>query len=140
MLELCDDIERGVNAMSEERDIVVFTDDQGAEFELEVLDYFFYNGEEYAVLSEVDDCDCENCGHDHSHEHGHDHAHDHCHDDEAEVYIMKVVQLEGEMEEFVPVDDALMDKLIEVVQSRFDEDDDLDEEDDEEDDEDESEK
>lgn len=59
--------------MEEERDIVVFTDEEGNDLELEVLDYIFYNGEEYAVLSGVEDedeeeaceheegcqCDCE---------------------------------------------------------------------------------
>ena len=40
--------------MQEERDIVVFTDDEGNDFELEVMDYFFYNGQEYAVLSDAD--------------------------------------------------------------------------------------
>ncbi len=115
--------------MSEERDIVVFTDDQGAEFELEVLDYFFYNGVEYAVLTDAqDECDCCEHGHDHGHEHGPDCDHEH---DEQEVYIMKVVQLEGDMEEFVPVEDELLEKLIEVVQSRFDEDEDEEEEDEE---------
>ena len=49
--------------MQDERDIVVFTDDEGNDFELEVMDYFFYNGEEYAVLSDADaeECDCEEC-------------------------------------------------------------------------------
>ena len=40
--------------MQDERDIVVFTDDEGNDFELEVMDYFFYNGQEYAVLSDAD--------------------------------------------------------------------------------------
>ncbi len=34
----------------EERDLVTFTDDDGNEFDLEVLDYVFYQGEEYAVM------------------------------------------------------------------------------------------
>ena len=29
---------------------VTLTDDEGNDFELEVMDYFFYNGQEYAVL------------------------------------------------------------------------------------------
>ena len=51
--------------MQDERDIVVFTDDEGNDFELEVMDYFFYNGQEYAVLSDADAegeaCGCEEC-------------------------------------------------------------------------------
>lgn len=105
----------------EERDIVEFTDDEGNSVLLEVLDCFFYNGEEFAVLSDAEDCDChdeecdcggdeEGCGHEHS------------------LYIMKIetsVDENGEeMEEFIAVEDSLMEALIEVVQTRFfDEDD-----------------
>ena len=106
--------------MQDERDIVVFTDDEGNDFELEVMDYFFYNGQEYAVLSDADAegeaCGCEECAHDH----------DECDDEECgcgdqEVYIMKIEQMEDDMEEFVPVeDDALLEKLIAIVQRRFD--------------------
>ena len=35
---------------NEERDFVVFTDDDGNEFELDVIDYFFHDGQEYACL------------------------------------------------------------------------------------------
>lgn len=89
--------------MQDERDIVVFTDDEGNDFELEVMDYFFYNGQEYAVLSDAD-AEGEACG---------------CGD--QEVYIMKIEQMDDDMEEFVPVeDDALLEKLIAIVQRRFD--------------------
>ena len=47
--------------MEEERDFVVFTDDDGNDFELDVIDYFDYKGEEYAVLIDANqECDCEN--------------------------------------------------------------------------------
>lgn len=107
--------------MTEDRDIVVFADEEGNDFEMEVIDYFFYEGQEYAVLAEPCSCEdgecdgceeCEDecaCGEDCC---GHDHN----------LYIMKVVQLEGEMEEFVPVEDGLMETLIQIVQTRFDED------------------
>jgi uncharacterized protein YrzB (UPF0473 family) len=36
--------------MEEERDLVVFSDDDGNEFELEIVDYFDYEDQEYAVL------------------------------------------------------------------------------------------
>ncbi|MDR3085475.1 MAG: DUF1292 domain-containing protein [Christensenellaceae bacterium] len=115
--------------MEDERDIVVFTDEEGNDLELEVLDYIFYNGEEYAVLAAVEEEEHEHHHHDHdhaahehdhAHEHGH-HHHDHAHDEEEqELYLMKVVQLEDDMEEFVPIeDDALMDALIEIVQNNF---------------------
>ena len=91
--------------MEEERDLVVFTDDEGNEKTMEVLDYFFYEGQEYAVLTEADECEscdeaCE-CG------------------DEADAYIMKVVPAGEDEEEFLPVEDELMDRLIEFVQNEL---------------------
>ncbi len=127
----------GGNGMNEEeRDIVEFTDEDGNTLLLEVLDSFFYNGEEFAVLGDVDEdeeagCDCECC---HGHEHGDECDHEH----EQSLYIMKIETSTDEngeeVEEFIPVEDDLMEALIEVVQTRFSEDDDDDEDmDDEED-------
>lgn len=96
--------------MDNELDLVVFTDDEGNELTLEVRDYFFYNGQEYAVLADYNDdeedeactCDCEGCEH------------------EVGLYIMKVVPVDDDQEEFQPVEDeSLMDELIEVAQTRF---------------------
>jgi len=129
--------EKQLPIADEEHDVVLFTDSDGNELELEVLDYFFYNGEEFAVLSDLEpDCDCED---------------EEC-DCAQSMYIMRVlnsVDENGEeMEEFVPVDESLMDQLIEVVQTRFvddeifvddDEDDEFDDEDFEDDEEDEDE-
>lgn len=111
--------------MEDELDLVVFEDDEGNELTMEVLDYFFYEGQEYAILAEAqencDTCDdsCEEC------------------ESEREVVVMKVVPVGDEEEEFIPVDDALSDKLIEMVESGlYDEDDEFDDEDeDDEDDE-----
>ena len=48
--------------MEEERDLVVFSDDEGNEFELEIVDYFDYEGQEYAVLVDPESgCSC-GCG------------------------------------------------------------------------------
>lgn len=109
----------------EERDIVEFSDEDGNTLLLEVLDYFFYNGEEFAVLGDAEEeCDC-----------GHDHDDEEACDCEHSLYIMKVITSTDEngeeMEEFVPVEDGLMDQLIEVVQTRFSEDDDDEDEDEE---------
>lgn len=92
----------------EERDVVVFSDDEGNEFELDVIDYFEHEGQEYAVLMDLsetpekecdhEDCDCD-CG-------------------EQDVYIMKVV-VNGDMEEFLPADDELLDTLADIVESRL---------------------
>ena len=91
--------------MEEERDLVVFSDDEGNEKTMEVLDYFFYEGQEYAVLTEADECDCCDeaceCG------------------EEADAYIMKVVPSGEDEEEFLPVEDELMDRLIEFVQNEL---------------------
>ena len=97
--------------MNEERDFVTFTDDDGNDFELDVIDYFDYNGKEYAVLIDANaDCDCEdeNCDCEH----------------ETDVYIMQIVVNEAEdTEEFVSPADEDMDALIEIVQARFEEED-----------------
>lgn len=92
-----------------EKDLVVFEDDKGNEFTMEVLDYMFYEGKEYAVLAEMD----ENS------------------DGQREAYVMEVVPVGDDMEEFVPVDEALAEKLIDIIEnSDYDEefDDELDEE------------
>ena len=48
--------------MEEQRDLVVFSDDEGNEFELEIVDYFDYEGQEYAVLVDPESgCGC-GCG------------------------------------------------------------------------------
>ena len=95
----------------EERDVVEFVDDEGNTLLLEVMDYFFYNGEEFAAL-----CDAKEDG---------EQA------DEDSVYIMKINSFTDEngeeMEEFVPPEEELMEKLIAIVQTRFGEDGDEDE-------------
>ena len=115
----------GGNPAEEEeaRDLIEGVDEDGNNVLLEVVRYFFYNGEEYVVLGDAHEgdcgCDCEHCDH---------------HEDEEEdainLYIMKVVESEEdgeETEEFVPVEDEdLLEKLIEVVQADFDSDEELD--------------
>ena len=93
--------------MEEERDLVTFTDDDGNEMEMEVIDYFDYEDDEYAVLIEAEEaeCDCEE---------------EEC-DCEHDVYIMKVVA-NGEYEEFLPPDDDKMEILAAIVEKRFEED------------------
>ena len=98
----------------EERDVVEFVDDEGNTLLLEVMDYFFYNGEEFAALCDAKEEDDES-------------------DEDDGVYIMKINSFTDEngeeMEEFVPPEESLMEKLIAVVQTRFGEtDDDEDEE------------
>ena len=86
--------------MDEERDLVVFEDDAGNELTMEVLDYLAYEGKEYALLTEYveDDNDGDE-------------------DEPVEVFIMEVVPVGEDQEEFVPVDDALAQKLIKIFES-----------------------
>lgn len=119
---------------NEELDVIEMTDDEGNTILMQVVDYFFYNGEEYVILTDSiddDECECEECQHEHDEQCacGCDEA------DEAEeitCYIMKVIEttVDGEeVEEFVPVEDqALEAKLIEVATTKLNADDDSEEE------------
>ena len=96
--------------MENERDLVVFEDDKGNEITMEVLDYFFYEGQEYAMLTDYSEekeekcnaCDAESC--------------EGC--EPEEVLIMKVV----------PVDEELGEKLIQLLEDGAFDDDDFDDE------------
>lgn len=91
--------------MEEERDYVVFTDDDGNEFELDVITYFTYKDNEYAILA---DCACEECKEE---------------DEEQGLYIMRIVPSEdGQTEEFVPPEDEDMDELIALAEQILSED------------------
>jgi len=95
-----------MNGMDEERDLVVFEDDKGNELTMEVLDYLAYEGKEYALLTEYVEDD----------EEGDE-------DEPIEVFIMEVVPVGEDQEEFVPVDDELAEKLIKIFESNdFDDD------------------
>ncbi len=64
--------------------------------------YFFYNGQEYALLTEdIDDLDSR------------------APDEEVEVFICQVAQIDDELEEFIPVDDELMEPLLKIAMTRF---------------------
>lgn len=117
--------------------VIEGTDEDGNKVLLQVLDYFFYNGEEYAILTDAEDedaCECDACS-DHEHD---DHCQcDDCADEETDneeitCYIMKVItstEEDGEeVEEFVPVDDALEAKLIEVATTKLSAEDDAEDE------------
>jgi hypothetical protein len=103
----------------EEADLIECVDEDGNSISLEVIRYFFYNGDEYVILGEAQPTDA--C---------HDHCscceHDECDDDATmELYIMKVEpsKEDDDMEEFVPVEDEdLLEQLIRVAEATFDED------------------
>ena len=86
--------------MEDERDLVTFTDEEGNEFDLEVIDYFEHKGKEYAVLVDADLPEDP--------------------EEDFEVCIMEIiVNEEEEMEEFVPVSDDLLDELWAIAQKRM---------------------
>ena len=86
--------------MDEERDLVVFEDDAGNELTMEVLDYLNYEGKEYAMLTDYVEDDKRN------------------EDDPVEVFFMEVVPVGEDQEEFVPIDDALAEKLLKIFESK----------------------
>lgn len=95
-----------------DRDVVVFQDEDGKEIELDVIDYFVHDGQEYAVLMDLDALpeDGETS------------------DEDQDVFIMKVMVNE-DTEEFLPVDDELMETLSAIVEARlFGDDDETEEE------------
>ena len=98
--------------MDEERDLVEFEDDAGNKLTMEVLDYLAYEGKEYALLTEYVEDDSEGDE-----------------DEPIEVFIMEVVPVGEDQEEFVPVDDALAEKLIKIFESNDFDDDELEDED-----------
>lgn len=94
----------------EERDIVVFVDEDENEIEMEVLDYFYYNGKEFAVLTEVMEQQCE-CP-----------EGEECTCEPAEIMFAEVKEVEGSEDEveFLPVEDEeLADKLFEIINSEM---------------------
>jgi len=116
----CDEQILGGNAAEEEiQDLIEGVDEDGNTVMLEVVRYFFYNGEEYVVLGDAQT--------------GEDESEDSEEDEEAvNLYIMKVVEKEEdgeELEEFLAVEDEdLLEKLIEVVQADFEADEAFDDE------------
>jgi len=82
-------------------DLVVFEDDDGNELTMEVLDYLSYEGREYALLAEYDPNLTEES------------------EEVREAFVMEIVPAADneEFEEFVPVEEALAEKLIEIFQS-----------------------
>jgi len=101
----------------ENADLIEAVDEDGNTILLEVIRYFFYDGEEYVILGDVQEADSD---HDHC-----DCGHEDCQETTMELYVMKVVPSEedDDTEEFVPVEDQdLLEQLIRVAEATFDED------------------
>ena len=87
--------------MDEELDIVTLEAENGEELKLLVERYFYYNGEEYVILSS----DLEGTAED------------------PERYVMRVTPVEGEedMEDFTPIEDEeLEQRLIKAAETVLD--------------------
>lgn len=91
----------------EEKDLVVFEDEDGNQITLQVLDYLYYEGKEYAMLTDPDD-GCDGC------------ERKDCKGCEASqsVYIMEVVNIDDDTEEFIEVEDQeLADTILDIFQN-----------------------
>ena len=84
--------------MEEERDLVTFSDEDGNEFDLEVIDYFDYEGQEYAALIDAEPNEES--------------------DEPLDVYIMKII-VHDDLEEFLPADDGKFDELSRIFDERM---------------------
>ena len=93
-----------------ELDLVVSEDDKGNEITMEVLDYLFYEGKEYALLAEMDTGACEACE-----------TKEGCEECEyaREAYGMEVVPVGEDMEECVSVAEELAEKLMDILENSF---------------------
>ena len=90
------------NEMDYSDDIIIFESEDGEEFSFKIEDYFFYNGEEYALLSEADDIE-----------------------DKEEIgsIICRVEADNDDEDSFVPVEDEeLAEKLFRIATMKLEED------------------
>ena len=97
---------------NDEAELYVMTDEDGNDVTVQALDYFFYNGDEYAVMVELPE--------------GAEPLSEEDEDDEdlADIFFMKVVPVDEENVEYEPVEDEdLADRLFEIVNGDFSEDD-----------------
>ena len=94
----------------QEPDLIEMTDEDGNTITMQVLDYFFYNGEEYAILSQV------------SGEENTAEAPEAIDCFVVHVRAYKDEETGEEMEELEPIEDAaLEEKLIAIASTRLDE-------------------
>ncbi len=96
-------------------DLIQMTDEEGNTLLFKILDYFFFNGEEYAILTDSNDEDTAEA-------------------DQIDCYVMKIVPTTSEtgeeLEEFVPVEDQKLEaKLMEIATLKLQDDEQADDED-----------
>ena len=96
-------------------DMIEMTDEEGNTTLFKILDYFFYNGDEYAILTDSIDEGTPGA-------------------DRVDCYVMKIVPTTDEsgeeLEEFVPVEDQKLEaKLMEIATLKLNDDEQADDED-----------
>ena len=94
-------------------DVIEMTDEEGNTILFSIIDYFFYNGEEYAILTDSNEDDTTEA---------------------VDCYVMKIVPTTDEdgeeLEEFVPVEDQKLEaKLMEIASMKLNDDEEADDED-----------
>lgn len=114
---------------ADQPDLIEMTDEDGQTVLFEILDYFFYNGEEYAILTEYEDEKNATPDQDAQCAQGNESEEQ----EEIDCYVMRVVPTTGdhdeELEEFVPVEDqALEAVLMQIASTRLEAEDDPDDE------------
>jgi hypothetical protein len=105
--------EEDVIAETMEDDFIEMTDEDGNTILFKIIDYFFYNGEEYAILTDSNEDDTTEA---------------------VDCYVMKIVpttdETGEELEEFVPVEDQKLEaKLMEIATTKLNDDENADDED-----------
>ncbi len=108
-----------IEGQEDQEDLIEMTDEEGNTILFSIIDYFFYNGEEYAILTDSNDEDA---------------AEADAEDEGIACYVMKIVATTDEsgeeLEEFVPVEDqALEAKLMEIASMKLNSDEEVDDED-----------
>lgn len=88
-----------------EEDVIIFEDEDGNEYQYSVVDYVFYNGEEYALLTEILDVEDEE-------------------EDRQECIVCKVVtetDEDGEETESFDIveDESLGQKLVDIFNTKL---------------------
>ena len=105
--------EEDIIAETMDDDYIEMTDEDGNTILFKIIDYFFYNGEEYAILTDSNEDDTTEA---------------------VDCYVMKIVpttdETGEELEEFVPVEDQKLEaKLMEIATMKLNDDEEADDED-----------
>ena len=114
--------------MEKEVKVTTIVDEEGTEYELEVIKEFDYNGKKYAVLFEEDACDCgDDCKCDADEKEAckcddecSDDCDCDCHEDlGGHIYVLEVVKAADGTEAYEEVAENLMEELIPVVEKEL---------------------